>query len=92
MLICNQSQYESKGENSKQISEYMFMESEEKRKQLENKIQEVDLKLKAANQNLCDRDKKIMFLQKLVIEKDNREFHAAQKYRKSEKIKEDLSN
>lgn len=66
----------------------MYLESEEKRKMLEKKLQEVDLKLKAANENITDKDKKIMFLEKLVIEKDNREYHAIQKVKKLEKGKD----
>lgn len=62
MLVFSSSQIEIKDQNSKQISEYMYMEAEDKKKQMEDKIQEIDIKLKAANENLSDRDKKIMFL------------------------------
>ena len=55
---------------------------------LEKKLQEVDLKLKAANEHITDKDKKIMFLEKLIIEKDNREYHAIQKVKRLEKNKD----
>lgn len=43
---------------------------------------QLDVQLRNANESLKDKDKKIQFLEKLIIEKDNREHHMGRKLKK----------
>lgn len=88
--VSQQVLFDSAG--SKNVPEYVYNELETKYYKLDQKLKESQYDTKVSKQQCKDLQKKIEFLQKLIIEKDNAQYHANKKAKKSDKQKVTLED
>lgn len=79
-----------KEEENKLIDEKTLFVLDEKNMNLEVELKNVQSKLRETTKEAKDNQKKIMFLEKLIIEKENNEYHAHQKVRRLNKEKDKM--
>lgn len=73
------------GDNA--IPQWKYAELRSSKDQLEEKYENLKLELRASEEEVRQKKRKIEFLEKLIIEKDNSQYHAVKRAKKLEKQK-----